>query len=221
MRGGGLRDRGEGYPPCNGYTHNRGGNVAEEKPLELDAVCRRYGAALLQRCRQLCENRDDAEDLRQEVFARAVTAWPRYERRSGELAWLCGIMINCRKEQLARPRRPEVPLEEVAEMASGESETDWVLRLDLHAAVEALPVRLRRPLVLVLVNGFRYAEAARELGIPPGTVASRVYDAARDVRERVSADGSAEGRVSRRPRAHRARRRAARSPEKAACTPSG
>src|SRR5947209_5186209 len=112
-----------------------GSEVQEEKPLEFDSACERCGEALFRRCQRVCRNREDAEDLLQEVLVRATAAWDRYERKGGELAWLCGILANCRREQCARLRWREVPLETVLEVASGESEAEWVLRLDLRAAV--------------------------------------------------------------------------------------
>ena len=52
-----------------------------------------------------------------------------------------------------------------------------MLRAELVAALASLPMRLREPLLLVEVTGLRYREAAEVLGIPEGTVKSRVSHA--------------------------------------------
>ena len=68
-------------------------------------------------------------------------------------------------------------------------EPDLGLRLDLLAALGTLTPELREPLLLVVVEQLSYAEAAQVLGIPPGTVMSRI-SRARQLLRRCLGDGT-------------------------------
>jgi RNA polymerase sigma-70 factor (ECF subfamily) len=66
----------------------------------------------------------------------------------------------------------------------------------VDAALAALPLKHRQVVVLVDVNGLSYAEAAKLLGVPAGTVMSRLHRARREVRDKLVAAGVApEGRL--------------------------
>ena len=71
-----------------------------------------------------------------------------------------------------------------------------MLRAELVAALASLPVRLREPLLLIEVTGLRYREAAEVLGIPEGTVKSRVAHARAQLAAWFRAGESGESGVS-------------------------
>lgn len=64
----------------------------------------------------------------------------------------------------------------------------------VESAVAALPVTYRQALLLVDVGGLAYAEAARVLGVPEGTVMSRLHRARKRIRDRLAGAGLAPGR---------------------------
>lgn len=147
------------------------------------------GAAL-----RLARNAADAEDL---VAESVACAWSRLEQLRDPASfrgWIFRILANTfisqRRRQSARPVHEPLP-DEADEAgfslfdrlhqpfllwrANPEREfLDRLLREELEEAVDALPEAFRLVVVLVDVQGFRYAEAAEALDIPVGTVRSRL-----------------------------------------------
>ena len=133
---------------------------------------------LLRAALALTGSRPDAEDLVQEVCLR-VLAKPRIVRGS-ELAYLHGVLRNTFfSDYQQRARRRTVPVEPetlsyvVADMRF-DPETATLAR-DVHRAIGDLPCHYRDAVVAVDVLGLAYAEAADALGVPQGTIMSRLY----------------------------------------------
>jgi RNA polymerase sigma-70 factor (ECF subfamily) len=127
----------------------------------------------------LTGHRQDAEDLVQETFAR-VLARPRFVRRDDDLAYLLTVLRNTFFSlQRARRRRPAtvaLPDEPVFEERRTSGRPEAMVEAGLvYAAVAALPESYRDVVVAVDVAGLSYDEAARSLGIPRGTVMSRLH----------------------------------------------
>jgi RNA polymerase sigma-70 factor, ECF subfamily len=129
-----------------------------------------------------------AEDLVQETYLRAFRAWRSYRPGTNLAAWLATIMRNANLDELRRQsRRPvQEPLDDDGDYylynrlaQAGPVPQDEVLaRLSGTAIVSALadvPPIFREVVVLVDVGDFSYADAAEILGIPIGTVMSRLY----------------------------------------------
>jgi len=129
-----------------------------------------------------------AEDLVQDTYLRAFRSWQSYKPGTNLAAWLATIMRNANLDELRRQsRRPvQEPLDDDGDYylynrlaESGPQPQDEVLaRLSGNAIVSALgdlPPNFREVVVLVDVGDFSYAEAADILGIPIGTVMSRLY----------------------------------------------
>ena len=121
-----------------------------------------------------------AADATQETYLRLLTRLAQFRGQSKFTTWLYRIAVNAARDQQRR-RRPALPLD-TAEAAllqepspSAEARTlaDERSRR-LRSAVAALPTRLRLPLVLRYVAGLSYAEIGEVLGLPGGTVASRL-----------------------------------------------
>jgi RNA polymerase sigma-70 factor (ECF subfamily) len=138
---------------------------------------------------------DEAEDLTQEVFVKVYQTLNRYREADGPFgAWLMTVarnhaIDNYRRGRKERERRSEDPL--VLEMARSAEEHPTVgiereerARL-LHAGLRALPVELRRPLVLCDLQGLSYDEIAATLQIPLGTVKSRINRARLELAKRL------------------------------------
>lgn len=138
----------------------------------------------------------DAEDLVQETLLRAYRSIDRFDGQHPR-AWLFTIMRNAQRGR-ARPRRPSL-LDEYAgadlipDLSRDRQPEVVVLDRALEAAiVEALadlPHRLAQVVRLVDVGGLSYAEAAQALGIPAGTVMSRLHRGRSRIRERLGQSG--------------------------------
>lgn len=138
----------------------------------------------------LCGSRADAEDLVQEVWLRVLSK-PRLVRGS-DLAYLHGVLRNAFiSERRVHARRRTAPVEpsDVAQLAE---DRRWdpelgVLARDVYRAISALPAHYRDAVVAVDVLGMRYSEAGTALGVPEGTIMSRLSRGraavARNVRE--------------------------------------
>jgi RNA polymerase sigma-70 factor (ECF subfamily) len=157
-------------PPLRRLDPDR---VAEHLP-------RLYRAA-----RAWTRSREEAEDLVQETYAR-VLARPRLLRNEDELGYLVRSMRNTFISQLrARDRRPQTTelVEEVAVSGRASDNPAEAAEIrEVHAAIAELPDEFRDALVAVDIAGLSYPEAARALGVPEGTVTSRLARA----RDRVA-----------------------------------
>lgn len=123
----------------------------------------------------LTGNREAADDLVQDTMERA---WSRYAlwRGEGELrAWLFSILHNAFVDRVRAERRSRTePLAEDAELPVRATQDEMLHVRDLDRAIARLPVEQREVLLLVAVEQMSYAEVARTLRIPPGTVMSRL-----------------------------------------------
>ena len=122
---------------------------------------------------RLLGDRDRMDDVLQDAYIRAFRALPRFRGGSAVGTWLYRIVYNACLDDLRRSgSRKEVSLEEWRETRGRPDDVDQ--RLDLDAALAALPIELRAVVLLVDADELSYEQAAEVLGIPPGTVASRL-----------------------------------------------
>ena len=129
---------------------------------------RRYARALV-------GERAGADDLVQDTLERAWTRAAQWRPGSDLRAWLFGIMHNLRVDQLRRPGLPPQGLsDEEFDIPMRATQTDRLEVRDLDAALACLPEEQRIVLLLVGLEEMRYEEVATTLGIPIGTVMSRL-----------------------------------------------
>ncbi len=174
----------------------------EAKALEhLDAI---YRMAL-----QLSRRPEDASDLVQETYLKALKASERFETKGGGIKpWLFKILHNVFYSSLGKQRRTPTPVEDMSR-ESVESELDnptpaWDLAsLDweqvdqrLKHAIDELDDRYRHVLLLWAVEGLKYREVADVLDIPLGTVMSRLHRARAILSEKLTALAREHGLVS-------------------------
>ena len=167
-------------------------------PRGLEAVYRVHGARVQRTCLALLGNRSDAEDAAQEVFLRAFEHAGQFEGGSKLSTWLHRIAVNhcLHKKEKEGLRRAE-PIEE-ALRSSLASERDAPHEVaGARDAREVLLERLgrlseehRTILVLREIDGLAYEEIAGVLGVPPGTVMSRLARARERWLELVPRDPS-------------------------------
>ena len=122
----------------------------------------------------------DAEDVAQEAFLRAFRSLRTFRGQRRFRTWLFQIAINtARTHRRTRARRQEeavggsIDLDTTA--GGGSLEQAVIARDRIHRALETLPADLREAVVLRDVNGLDYREIAAALGVPIGTVESRIF----------------------------------------------
>lgn len=127
----------------------------------------------------LCRNGDVADDLVQTTVERAVASRARYDPGTRIEPWLFRILRNAWIDQTRRAatRGTEIDVADAPEaaMVDGPRVTESALMLQrTEAAMATLPAEQREVMVLVCFEEMSYAEAAEVLGIPKGTVMSRL-----------------------------------------------
>jgi RNA polymerase sigma-70 factor (ECF subfamily) len=153
----------------------------ERLPDHLDRL---YRAAYA-----LSGSHEDAQDLVQDTYDRVLRR-PRLLRRDEDLAYLLRTLRNTWVDTVrARAARPSVPsapesLEWVVDRDAEPGVTAVELR-EVYAGIAALSVPLREAIVAVDVVGLSYKQAARALGVPKGTIMSRLHRARDEVMARV------------------------------------
>ena len=143
---------------------------------------RRYAWSLLR-------HPQDADDLVQDCLVRALGHAPAPSSEEGTRRWLFTIMHNLSVSRWRTLRRRGTPVEHAAEPSVPAAQEDRLLTRDLLRGLSDLPVEQRQVLLLVTVEGFGYREVAAILGVPIGTVMSRLS------RARDALRSSMEGRV--------------------------
>jgi len=136
----------------------------------------------------LTGNQADAEDLAQEVLLKAFRAIDQYRDGSNMMAWLMAILRNCRIDRLraagVRPRDVSLEQLELDPAAPPAAESSWQSPQEALAAFSdqqviqalgALPEDIRWTLLLVDVQDWPQQDAAQLLGVPVGTIKSRLH----------------------------------------------
>ena len=129
---------------------------------------RRYARAML-------GDRAAADDLVQDTLERAWSRLHQWRAGSDLRAWLFGIMHNLRIDQLRRPRLPVHSIDEDDfDVPTRATQNDGLELRDVESALGQLPDEQREVLLLVALEEMSYADIAATLGIPAGTVMSRL-----------------------------------------------
>ena len=128
--------------------------------------------------RALAGNRDDADDLVQDTLERAWAKsglWRGRTEIRDMRAWLFSIMHNLHVDGVRRRRLHTVTMDDdTPEVPVAPTQGERLAVLDLQAALDALPVEQKEILLLVALEEMAYADVAKTLGIPIGTVMSRL-----------------------------------------------
>ena len=149
----------------------------------LDTLLQRHYDALHRLCRRMCGNEADADDATQEALLAVVRGLTSFDGRAAFTTWAHRVTVNACLDELRRRGRRPAPSDQagldsrpgalhiVGDPEPGEA---VALRLDLDAALARLAPEVRAAVVLRDVGGHDYAAIAVILGIPIGTVRSRI-----------------------------------------------
>jgi len=165
-------------------------DAARRQRFEAEALP--HLGALLRTASRMTRNRGDAEDLVQETFLKAYRSFDQFRPGTNCKAWLFRILVNTGiNDWSRRARRPLEVDYEAAEpvLAAPQTEAlhaptrgelaafEGLVDDEVRAALEQVPEAFRIVFLLSVVEGFQYKEIAGILGIPIGTVMSRLYRA--------------------------------------------
>lgn len=171
--------------------------MASLPDAELRSVYEAHAPELLRFATRALGDAGLAEDVVQEAFVRAWRASSRYDpRRASQRTWLFAILRNAVIDA-ARARRSRPPLaagdEPERGLPDGDALDAVLVAWQVEAALATLADDQRRALVEVHWRGRPYADVAAELGVPEGTVKSRVYYGLRAMRAALEAGGWRDG----------------------------
>ena len=170
----------------------RGGNEAAFHEL-VD----RYAKPLFGLAFSLVGNAADAEDVLQETFSGTFRGLESFKGRSSVKTWLTRILVKqaarCHRSRSRRRGTKTVSIDDVSEAAISvlrRTEADfWTkdldIRMDVLAMLESLSPEHREIVALRELQGMSYDEMAEVLGVPRGTVESRLFRARRKLQERL------------------------------------
>jgi RNA polymerase sigma-70 factor (ECF subfamily) len=166
-------------------------------------LVRRYQKRIFRLAVHMLHDEADAEDVAQETFVRAYQGLDRFQGNAQPYTWIYRIAVNL-SLNILRARRTRQP----AGSGSDPRIEGWVaargntgaadpagaaeqqqLATALCEGIDALSETLRTTLILVCVEGIRHDEAASILGCPEGTVAWRVHEARRKLRDHLEKRG--------------------------------
>jgi RNA polymerase sigma-70 factor (ECF subfamily) len=164
--------------------------------VTVDAELEREFEARLAECSTLAfrvafsvlRHRQDAEDVAQDAFVRAHRGFSQLRNRDRFRAWLVRTtwrlaIDHRRSEQRRMVRQFEHTTTTSIVADDGVAANERAVLL--WQAIDALPEKLRMALVLSSIEGHDIAEVARLLGLPQGTVKSRLFNARRQLQERL------------------------------------
>ncbi|WP_289091317.1 RNA polymerase sigma factor [uncultured Sulfitobacter sp.] len=175
--------------------------IRPENAVRIDMAQRTLIEILLPELRAyataICQSRDAAEDLVQDAVERGLRSDRRPELLEELRPWMFRVIRNLHYDELRKRRvRREYSAEEkrLSDEAGGpDTARDVLIRL----AFEKLPPETREVLCLVDIMGLKYAEAAKVMDVPNGTVMSRISRARRALLDVVDGAGTAKQEVTR------------------------
>lgn len=173
------------------YTEKRSMTIQE-----LEQCIAQYGKDIYSFCVHLARNREDADDLYQDTFLEAMKKLGTIRCAGNPKSYLLSITIRLWKNRVRkfawRNRiAPQISEDKAPELSGGELLLDVILEEQkqmLWAAVWHLPENLRIPILLYYMEELSVSEMSKVLGIPQGTVKSRLYHARRCLEKELKED---------------------------------
>ncbi len=159
--------------------------VLPSRPVEraafVEALFRKLYQPLRVMCRHLVSTEADADDLVQEAFLLAAHGLDDFRGECATSTWVFRIALRCAARRAVR-RKHEVPIEAAGETAAATAPVDEAVEARrrlarVRVALQRLPLEQRAVIALSAVEGLPHRLIAETLGIPEGTVGSRLHQA--------------------------------------------
>lgn len=153
----------------------------------IDQYIRQYGKRLYGLCLSLCANTFEADDLYQDTWLKVLKNFSQFDSSKEFEPWLTQICVNTYRNALRRIKRSPFlnfqTNEEKDACLAAVPATEKEDYSELHAAIQKLPEKLRMCVILFYFEGMDIAATASALGIPEGTVKSRLSKARQKLKE--------------------------------------
>ena len=166
----------------------------EDDSEAFDEIIARYKDGIFNYIWRMISNRDDVEDLAQEVFVRAFTSIKSFRRESNLRTWLYKIATNLCIDKYRRAgleKKLFVPMENDQDEDKSPGPTELPdstydprevyerrgLQIEVQKALSKLPEKHRAAILLFDLEDMSYEEIAEAVGCPVGTVKSRLFNA--------------------------------------------
>lgn len=142
----------------------------------LDVLLERHHDRIYLICRKVLRDPDDAADARQEAMLAIARKIGTYEGRTDFGGWVYRVATNAAIDLHRRAYRREDATDRFSHIRSPDSTTSIIVRtkVDVDLALDALPEEYREAVVLRDIGDLEYSEIAEVLGVPVGTVRSRI-----------------------------------------------
>ena len=167
------------------YANNEAAvHQAQHGDLEaFEWLIRSHASAVVSFLHRFMPNPDDAEDIAQETFVKAFCCLSRYNPSQGQFRnWLFQIAANTSLDELKRRKREAAKMaaarlegNEAIDAWSSETESESVAVI--RTALQSIPAPQRQVVLLSYYHDLTWQEIANTLGIPLGTVKSRMHGA--------------------------------------------
>jgi RNA polymerase sigma-70 factor (ECF subfamily) len=174
--------------------------AAEGDDVAFHRLVDRHAPGLFRAAMSLTKTRSDAEDLLQESLVGAYRGLARFNGKSSVKTWLTSILVRQAAKSWRKVKKyhgtlsiqaaaeRDRPIDDASlEVASSSDHVDR--KIDLMQVLKTLPEEYRQALVLREFQGLSYEEIAQALGIPRGTVDSRIHRARQELRDRLKSYG--------------------------------
>lgn len=153
----------------------------------MDQYIRKYGKRLYGLCMTLCADKHEADDLYQDTWVKVLKRFDTYDPSREFEPWLTRLCVNTYRDRLRRLSRSPF-----LNFSSNETKEAFLLTAtapekedysDLYAAIDQLPEKLRLTIILFYFQDMDIEKTAQTLGIPTGTVKSRLHKARIQLKE--------------------------------------
>jgi RNA polymerase sigma factor (sigma-70 family) len=167
--------------------------VEQRDEAAFEALLRRHGPMVLGVCRRVLRSHQDAEDAFQATFLVLIRKAASVRSRETVANWLYGVAYNAARKARAVAARRQAREKQMTQVPEPDVEPPGMLGCDVQALLDkelsGLPQRYRLPLVLCELEGKTHKEAAQLLGLPAGTLSSRLARGKATLARRLSRRG--------------------------------
>lgn len=153
----------------------------------MDQYIRKYGKRLYGLCMTLCADKHEADDLYQDTWVKVIRSFDSFDASKDFEPWLTRLCVNTYRDKLRRlARSPFMNFlsneskDAVFSTVPAPEREDYS---DLYTAIDQLPEKMRLAIILFYFEDMDISKTAETLGIPPGTVKSRLNKARKLLKE--------------------------------------